>query len=311
MSNIMVSVILSNAYVKGLSKERSKGLSKETVTELMEKELMKKELIKKELMKKELIKKELIKKNTETVQSLVKGLTIIKAFSQQRPAMTLSEVAKVTGFTRAATRRFLLTLVAESYAKQEGKLFSLTAKVLDLGFAYLSTLDIWHHAKPLMNALVEQLNESCSAAVLDGVDVVYVARVATTKRIMSITLNVGTRLPAFATSMGRILLADKSPTALNDFFEHCNIEQFTQYTIIDKAQLIAEIIKVNQQGFCLVEQELELGLTSISVPVHNGEGEVIAALNVSTHMSQTARQQIFAVILPALQQCARQVERLG
>jgi len=136
------------------------------------------------------------KKNTEIVQSLVKGLTVIKAFNQQRPSMTLSEVALVTGFTRAATRRFLLTLVSEGYAKQEGKLFSLTAKVLDLGFSYLSSLDIWHNAKPLMTALVEQLNESCSAAVLDGFDVVYVARVATTKRIMSITLNVGSRLPA-------------------------------------------------------------------------------------------------------------------
>lgn len=254
---------------------------------------------------------ELVKKNTETVQSLVKGLTVIKAFNQQRPAMTLSEVASVTGFTRAATRRFLLTLVCEGYAKKEGKLFSLTAKILDLGFSYLSTLDVWHNAKPLMSALVEQLNESCSAAVLDGFDVVYVARVATTKRIMSITLNVGTRLPAFATSMGRVLLADLSATALDKFLEHCHIEQFTQYTIVDKTDLISEIAKVKQQGYSMVEQELEIGLTSISVPVHNGEGEVVAALNVSTHMSQTVRQQIFEVILPALQQCARQVERLG
>jgi len=249
--------------------------------------------------------------NTETVQSLVKGLAVIKAFSQQRPSMTLSEVASVTGFTRAATRRFLLTLVAEGYAKHNGKQFSLTAKILDLGFSYLSSLDIWHNAKPLMNALVEQLNESCSAAVLDGFDVVYVARVATTKRIMSITLNVGTRLPAFATSMGRILLADMSASLLDEFLNNCSTEQFTQYTITDKTRLITEIAKVKQQGYCLVEQELELGLTSISVPVHNGEGEVIAALNVSTHMSQTARQQIFETILPALQQCARQVERLG
>jgi len=254
---------------------------------------------------------ELVKKNTETVQSLIKGLAVIKAFSQQRPAMTLSEVASVTDFTRAATRRFLLTLVSEGYAKQEGKVFSLTAKVLDLGFSYLSTLDIWHNAKPLMNALVEQLNESCSAAVLDGVDVVYVARVATTKRIMSITINVGTRLPAFVTSMGRVLLADMSASALNEFLENCQIEQFTQYTITNKTELIAEIAKVKQQGYSMVEQELEIGLTSISVPVHNGEGDVIAALNVSTHMSQTARQQIFEVILPALQQCAHQVERLG
>mgnify|MGYP003859127149 FL=1 len=254
---------------------------------------------------------ELDKKNTETVQSLVKGLTVIKAFNQQRPAMTLSEVANVTGFTRAATRRFLLTLVSEGYAKQEGKIFSLTAKVLDLGFAYLSTLDIWHNAKPLMTALVEQLNESCSAAVLDGFDVVYVARVATTKRIMSVTLNVGSRLPAIATSMGRVLLADMSLPALDNFIDTCLIEQYTEHTITDKSALMSKIAKVKQQGYSLVEQELEIGLTSISVPVHNGAGEVIAALNVSTHMSQTAKQQIFEVILPVLQQCARQVERLG
>lgn len=256
-------------------------------------------------------KETLNKKNTETVQSLVKGLTVIKAFNQQRPSMTLSEVAHVTGFTRAATRRFLLTLVSEGYAKQEGKIFSLTAKVLDLGFSYLSTLDIWHNAKPLMAALVEQLNESCSAAVLDRFDVVYVARVATTKRIMSVTLNVGSRLPAIATSMGRVLLADISLPALNNFIDACLIEQYTAQTLTEKSVLMAEIAKVKKQGYSLVEQELEIGLTSISVPVHNGAGEVIAALNVSTHMSQTARQQIIEVILPVLQHCARQIESLG
>ncbi len=250
-------------------------------------------------------------KPSELVQSLVKGLTVIKAFNQQRPSMTLSEVASVTGFTRAATRRFLLTLLNEGYVKQDGKLFSLTAKVLDLGFSYLSSLDIWHNAKPLMNTLVEQLNESCSAAVLDGHDVVYVARVATTKRIMSITINVGTRLPAFATSMGRVLLADMTAPALDSFLALCQIEPFTQYTTTEKGALKAEIAQVKAQGYSMVEQELEIGLTSISVPVHNGNGEVIAALNVSTHMSQTARQQIVEEILPALQQCAKNVERLG
>jgi IclR family pca regulon transcriptional regulator len=254
---------------------------------------------------------ELNKKSTEIVQSLVKGLTVIKAFNQQRAAMTLSEVAHVTGFTRAATRRFLLTLVSEGYAKQEGKIFSLTAKVLDLGFSYLSTLDIWHNAKPLMTELVEQLNESCSAAVLDNFDVVYVARVATTKRIMSITLNVGSRLPAIATSMGRVLLADLSLPSLTNFIDNCLIEQYTEHTLVEKTALVEEIAKVKMQGYSLVEQELEIGLTSISVPVHNGAGEVIAALNVSTHMSQTARVQIFEVILPVLQECARQIECLG
>lgn len=250
-------------------------------------------------------------KNTEIVQSLIKGLAVIKVFNQHRSSMTLSEVSQATGFTRAAARRFLLTLVSEGYAKQQGKQFSLTAKVLDLGFSYLSSLDIWHNAKPLMTSLVEQLNESCSAAVLDGFDVVYVARVATTKRIMSITLNVGTRLPAITTSMGRVLLAAMPLPELHDYINTCLIEQYTEYTIIDKTALLSEISKVKQQGYSLVEQELEIGLTSISVPVHNGAGEVVAALNVSTHMSQTARQKIFENILPTLQQCVRQIEALG
>ncbi|QBG37546.1 IclR family transcriptional regulator domain-containing protein [Litorilituus sediminis] len=249
-------------------------------------------------------------KPTEIVQSLVKGLKVIQAFNQQRSMMTLSEVASVTGYTRAATRRFLLTLVNEGYARQEGKQFALTAKILDLGFSYLSTVDIWHHAKPIMESLVEQLNESCSAAVLDGQDVVYVARVATTKRIMSITLNVGTRLPAISTSMGRMLLASLSETALDEFLNKCDLVKHTQYTLVDKVELKADIAKVREQGYSMVEQEFELGLTSISVPVHNSEGEVIAALNVSTHMSQTARKQILEVILPALKQGVRTIEQL-
>ncbi|TPH12503.1 IclR family transcriptional regulator domain-containing protein [Litorilituus lipolyticus] len=250
-------------------------------------------------------------KPTELVQSLVKGLVVIQAFNQQRPAMTLSEVASVTGYTRAATRRFLLTLVNEGFAKQEGKLFSLTAKVLNLGFAYLSTVDVWHNAKPIMEQLVEQLNESCSAAVLDGNDVVYVARVATTKRIMSITLNVGTRLPAISTSMGRMLLASLSDSALDEYLNQCDLVKHTQYTLVDKVALKADILQVRTQGYSIVEQEFELGLTSISVPVHNGAGEVIAALNVSTHMSQTARQQILEVILPALKHSVKRIEQLG
>jgi len=250
-------------------------------------------------------------KSSEIVLSLVKGLSVIKAFNQHRPTMSLSEVANVTGFTRAAARRFLLTLVKEGYAKQNGKLFSLTAKVLELGFSYLSTLDIWHNAKPLMNDLVERLNESCSAAVLDSFDVVYVARVATTKRIMSVTLNIGSRLPAFATSMGRVLLADMPKETLNAFLDSCGIEKFTEFTLTDKNLLMAEIAQVKDQGYSLVEQELEIGLTSISVPIHNALGEVTAALNVSTHMSQTARKQIFEEILPQLQQCARKIEQLG
>ncbi len=248
-----------------------------------------------------------LEKPLETVKSLVKGLAVIQAFNIKQPKMTLSEVATVTGFSRAASRRFLQTLVMEGYAKQEGKLFSLTAKVLNLGFAYLSSQDIWQHGKPLIQELVEQLNESCSAAVLDGEDVVYVARVATTKRIMSISLNVGTRLPAFATSLGRVLLADLCNKELGNFLRRCEIEQYTQYTMTDKAELMTEITRVKQQGYCIVEQELELGLSSISVPVFDGMGKVVAALSISTHFSQTQKETLITKILPALQSCAEKI----
>jgi len=252
-------------------------------------------------------KKTIQEKPIEIVQSLIKGLAVIQAFNKPQAKMTLSEVAVETGFSRAATRRFLQTLVVEGYAKQEGKLFSLTAKVLNLGFAYLSSQDIWQHGKTLMQQLVEQLNESCSAAVLDGEDVVYVARVATTKRIMSISLNVGTRLPAFATSLGRVLLAELAVDELDLFLSQCELDKFTQYTLTDKSQLIADITKVKQQGYSIVEQELELGLTSISVPVFDSLGDVVAALSISTHISQGAGQQLRDTILPALQTCAEKI----
>ena len=170
-------------------------------------------------------KKTIQEKPIETVQSLIKGLAVIQAFNKAQAKMTLSEVAVETGFSRAATRRFLQTLVVEGYAKKEGKVFSLTAKVLNLGFAYLSSQDIWQHGKTLMQQLVEQLNESCSAAVLEGEDVVYVARVATTKRIMSISLNIGTRLPAFATSLGRVLLAELAVDELDLFLSQCELRK--------------------------------------------------------------------------------------
>jgi IclR family pca regulon transcriptional regulator len=243
----------------------------------------------------------------EIVQSLVKGLAVIQAFNKHQPMMTLSEVANSTGFSRAASRRFLLTLVMEGYAKQEGKLFSLTAKILDLGFSYLSSQNIWLFGKPLMEQLVEQLNDSCSAAVLEGNDVVYVARVATTTRIMSIGLNVGTRLPAFATSLGRVLLAELTDPALNNFLSHCKVKQYTDHTSTDIPQLITLIKQVKKQGYSIVDEELELGLTSVAVPVRDNKGNVVAALSISTHASQMDTQHRVLTILPALQLCADKI----
>jgi len=249
-------------------------------------------------------------KSPETVMSLVKGLNVIKAFNQQRPKMSLSQVASITGYSRAATRRFLLTLVSEGYAKQEDKLFSLTAKILELGYCYLSAVDIWQHAQPLMADLVSQIDESCSAAVLDGFDVVYVARVATTKRIMSVGLDVGTRLPAFATSMGRVLMAGLDEVELGKFIANCPKEQFTHFTLLNEKELFAEILQVKNYGYSLVEQELELGLTSISVPIHNRAGKLSAALSISIHSAQLSKTEILKTILPALKANAARIGEL-
>jgi IclR family pca regulon transcriptional regulator len=246
-------------------------------------------------------------KPTEIVLSLVKGLNVINAFNQQRKKMTLSHVAQFTGYTRAATRRFLLTLVSEGYAKQEGNLFSLTPKILDLGFSYLSTIDVWQHAQPLMANLVDQLDESCSAAVLDNFDVVYVARVATTKRIMSIGLTVGTRLPAIATSMGRVLIANLSEDAIKTYISHCPKKQFTDFTLMQESDLLTEIMKVKNQGYSIVEQEFELGLTSISVPIFDREGKISAALSISVHSVQFSKADVINTILPALTSCALRI----
>lgn len=250
-------------------------------------------------------------KPSEIVMSLVKGLHVINAFNQQREKMTLSQVASITGYTRAATRRFLLTLVSEGYAKQEDKLFSLTPKILDLGFSYLSTLDVWQHAQPLMADLVTQLDESCSAAVLDDFDVVYVARVATTKRVMSIGLNVGTRLPAFITSMGRVLIANLAEDSVRKFIAECPKEQFTDFTLVNENALFAEIMQVKKQGYSLVEQELELGLTSISVPIYNRKGKVTAALSISVHSAQFSKADVIRTIFPVLKACAARITQLN
>ncbi|RYY48993.1 MAG: IclR family transcriptional regulator [Actinomycetales bacterium] len=214
------------------------------------------------------------------VQSLARGLEVIVAFDADHPEMTLAQVAQRTGYSRATARRFLHTLVELGYMRTDGKSFALTPQVLGLGTAYLSGLGLPQIAQPHLEALSAQVGESTSVAVLDGTDIVYVARVAT-RRIMSVGIAVGTRFPAYATSMGRVLLAALDDAALDAVLERTDLRPLTPRTIHEPAELRRELERVRAQGWALVDQELERGLTSMAAPILDGRGTAVAALNVS------------------------------
>ena len=233
------------------------------------------------------------------VQSFARGLDVIRSFGAAAPRQTLTEVAEATGMTRAGARRILLTLQTLGYVRADGRVFELTPKILDLGFAYLTSMPVWHSAQPVMDDLVEQTHESCSIAVLDGQDVVYVMRVHTHK-IMSTNLGIGSRLPAFWTSLGRVLLAELPQPALNDLLQARDRSQFTRFTVQDDAALLAQIDQVRTQGWCLLNQELEEGLTSVAAPIRNAGGQVVAAMNISGQANRTTPEVMHDALLPQL-----------
>jgi IclR family pca regulon transcriptional regulator len=234
----------------------------------------------------------------QSLQSLERGIAVIQVFSRERPALTLSEVARLCGITRATARRILLTLEDLGHVRSDGRLFSLTPRVLTLGWAYLSSLNLWETAQPLMEELTRRTNESCSAATLDLPDIVYVARVPT-HRIMTIALGIGTRLPAHCTSMGRVLLADLPETELEPFLATTPLEGYTPRTITEPERLRRTIATVRQQGWALVDQELEIGLRSIAAPLR-AEGRTIAAINVSAAAPRVPLEQLRGEFLPEL-----------
>ena len=218
---------------------------------------------------------------TQYVQSLARGLDVIRAFDAEHPAMTLTDVARRTGLSRATARRFLHTLADLGYVRFDGKLFELTAQVLQLGYSYLSSHTLPQLIEPVLEELSAELNESCSASILDGADVVYIARVHT-RRIMRVGIAVGTRFPAYATSMGRVLLAHLAPAELDRALAARPLVPLTPNTLVSEESLRAELAAVRGRGWCFVDQELETGLRSIAVPVFGSDGTVQAALNVST-----------------------------
>lgn len=241
------------------------------------------------------------------VQSLQRGLSVITAFGPENPELTLSEVARRTGLTRAAARRFLLTLVDLGYVRSDGRLFRLTPRVLDLGYAYLSSLSLPGIAEPHLEHLVKVTGESSSMSVLDGQDIVYVARVPTS-RIMTVSINVGTRFPAYATSMGRVLLAGLDKEALEEYLAHMDLTRLTEHTVGSVRQLRDLLGQVRAQGYALVDQELEHGLRSIAAPVRGKQGRVVAAVNVSSHVSRITKEKARREFLPPLLDAAAAIE---
>jgi len=241
------------------------------------------------------------------VRSVDRAFAILRAFGRETPTLTLSQVAQQTGLTRASARRFLLTLQSLGYVGSEGREFFLRPRILDLGFAYLSSVPVFAVVEAHMEAMVQQVQESSSASVLDGTDVIYTLRVPT-KRIMSVQIEVGTRLPAYATSMGRILLASLGPAQLDSYFRQVKLQPLTPNTVTNEARLRAALEQVRQQGWCLLDQELEVGVRSVAVPLRDSAGRVFAAMNISTNATRVPADRLLNDYLPVLRRTADAID---
>lgn len=243
------------------------------------------------------------------VGALATGLEVLQAFDSEYPRMTLTEVAARTSMDRAKARRFLLTLHALGFVKRNGRQFELTPRVLQLGYAYQSSNQYRTVIQQYLEDITAELGESSSLAVLDGDDVVYVVRSAARHRLMAITLSVGTRLPAAYTSMGRVLLAQLPEPERLAFLDRVQPERFTEASIIDKAALGEAIDKAGEQGYAIVDEELDSGLRSVAVPVFSGSGELLGAINISTNAARVDMKTLMSVYLPRLQDAAHAVQQ--
>ena len=232
--------------------------------------------------------------------SLARGLAVVQAFQERKRHLTIAQISHRTEIPRAAVRRCLHTLIKLGYATTDGRTYSLLPKVLTLGHAYLSSTPLAVSAQPYLDRMSEQLHEACNMATLEGDDILYIARSATTQRLISVDLSVGGRLPAYCTSMGRILLAALDDASLRDYLDHADLQAKTSRTLHTPEALLECLQQVRQQGWCIVDQALEQGLRSIAVPVYDASGQVVAALNVSTHAGRVSRTELEQRFLPGL-----------
>ena len=243
----------------------------------------------------------------DVVGSLERGLGVIEVLTRHPDGMTLSEMADAAGLTRAGARRFLLTLVSTGHARQDGRRFLLTPKLLSQMRVWVERMSLWDFAQPFMRDVAAALNESCSAAVLADTDVVYVARVPG-ERIISVALHVGTRLPAYCTSMGRVLLAGLPENERREMISRSRLVANTERTITDPDRLLAVLEDVAASGYSMVDGELELGLRSLAVPIHDRSGRVVAAINVPTQAARHTPGEIEREFLPVLRGAATRIE---
>lgn len=243
--------------------------------------------------------------------SLARGLAVLRAFSEQRQRVSIAQLSVRTGIPRAAVRRCLYTLARLGYvASDDDRSFTLRPRTLALGYAYLSSAPLVTAAQPVLNHVSATVHESCSMATLDGGDILYVARSSSSTRIMSIDLSVGSRLPAFCTSMGRVLLGGLTTSELNDYLKHLRATPFTNRTVVAKDKLHDVISAVREAGFALVDQELEIGLRSIAVPVPDGQGRPAAAINISVQAQRVPVSEMEKRLLPSLRTAATELALL-
>ncbi|MEO8345705.1 MAG: IclR family transcriptional regulator C-terminal domain-containing protein [Betaproteobacteria bacterium] len=243
--------------------------------------------------------------------SLARGIAVIRAFTQQKRRLTISQLSQRTGIPRAAVRRCLYTLAQLGYVNvNEGKDFSLSPRILSLGHAYLSSTPLSSAAQPLLDMVSDILHESSSIALLEGDEILYVARSSTNRRIMSVDLGIGTRLPAYCTSMGRVLLAYLATAEQDAYLDRVKLVRHTPRTITTSDKLRRELEAVRRAGFAIVDQELEIGLRSIAVPVRDQAGAVVAAMNIGTHASRVTLAEMEKSFLPQLAAAANELGTL-
>ena len=239
--------------------------------------------------------------------SLARGLAVIQAFSQRRHHLTISQVSTTTGLSRAAVRRCLYTLSKLGFAgSDDNRHFFLRPRILALGHSYISSMPLATAAQPVLEHISHLLHESCSIATLDGIDIVYIAR-ANVTRIMSIDLGVGSRLPAFCTSMGRAILANLPPEELESVLARIEFKRYTERTITNPAKLTQALRQIRRDGYSIIDQELEHGLRSMAVPIQNPSGKVVAALNIGAHAQRVSIQEMQTKFLPHLRAAAQEL----
>lgn len=245
---------------------------------------------------------------SEYVRSLERGLAVIRSFGSSTRGQRIADVAKSTGLNPATARRLIMTLEKLDYVRHDDGRFMLAPRILELGYAYLASSTIPDLAVPYLERLSSQVNESCSVAVLDGADITYIARVPG-KRIMTVSIGLGSRFPAYKTSLGRVLLAGLPNSEIAQVWDASDRSQPTQFTVAQFSDLMARIEEVRENGWAMVNQELELGVRSLAAPVTNSTGQWVAAVNLSTHVSRTDEAELLESFLPQLLSTAADLSR--